>query len=67
MVTDAKPRSIDRPDIPWQQTVIYEAHLRGLSAQNRKIPERERGTYAAAMMRMIDFSLVSWFTQIVYQ
>ena len=47
VVTDAKSRSINRPDIPWQQTVIYEAHLRGLTAQNLKIPERERGTYRA--------------------
>jgi len=47
VVTDAKPRSIKRPDIPWRQTVIYEAHVRGLTAKNPEIPEAERGTYKA--------------------
>lgn len=47
VVTAAKPRSIVRPEIPWQETVIYEAHLRGLTAQNPDIPEKDRGTYKA--------------------
>lgn len=32
---------------PWGSTVIYEAHVRGLTQQHPEIPERLRGTYAA--------------------
>src|SRR5690606_33847503 len=35
------------PDISWDQTVIYEAHLRGLTMQADNIPVHERGTFAA--------------------
>ncbi|MFD9939310.1 glycogen debranching protein GlgX [Nonomuraea sp. NPDC059023] len=38
----------DRPPAtPYHDTVIYEAHVRGLTITNPKIPERIRGTYAA--------------------
>jgi isoamylase len=36
-----------RPAIAWHETVIYEAHVRGLSKLHPKIPEELRGTYAA--------------------
>jgi glycogen operon protein len=43
------------PGIPWRDTVIYEAHVRGLTIQREDIPLRERGTFAAlADQRMID-------------
>ncbi len=32
---------------PWGKTVVYEAHVRGLTRQHPEIPERLRGTYAA--------------------
>jgi isoamylase len=32
---------------PWRDTVIYEAHVRGLTIQRENIPVRERGTFAA--------------------
>ena len=32
---------------PWSKTVIYEAHVRGLTQFNLDIPESERGTYKA--------------------
>jgi glycogen operon protein len=35
------------PDISWPRTVIYEAHLRGLTMRRNDIPHRERGTFAA--------------------
>ncbi|XXN63547.1 glycogen debranching protein GlgX [Enterobacter ludwigii] len=35
------------PRTPWGNTVIYEAHVRGLTMQHPEIPERLRGTYAA--------------------
>ncbi len=35
-----------RPRTPWQDTVIYEAHVKGLTWQNPAIPPAQRGTYA---------------------
>ncbi|MGC1219623.1 MAG: glycogen debranching protein GlgX [Phormidesmis sp.] len=35
-----------RLDIPWDQTIIYEVHVRGFTQQNHKIPAELRGTYA---------------------
>lgn len=36
-----------RPQVPWQHTVIYEAHVRGLSMRHPSVPESERGTFSA--------------------
>ena len=47
VVTDYKARNIVRPHIPWNRTIIYEAHVQGLTAKNFEIPENERGTYKA--------------------
>ncbi len=36
----------DRPPrTPWNRTVIYEAHVKGLTIQHPDVPERFRGTY----------------------
>jgi isoamylase len=35
------------PRIPWHETVIYEAHVRGLTMLHPGVPEELRGTYAA--------------------
>jgi len=35
------------PDIPWSDTFIYEAHVRGLSKLRDDLPLHERGTFAA--------------------
>jgi isoamylase len=32
--------------IPWQETVVYETHVKGLTANNPDIPEELRGTYS---------------------
>ncbi|HEV7985675.1 MAG TPA: hypothetical protein VGP20_05885, partial [Steroidobacteraceae bacterium] len=38
----------DRPPrTPWSDTVIYEAHVRGLSMRHGSVPERMRGRAAA--------------------
>ena len=34
------------PRIPWHDTVIYEAHVRGLSKRHPEVPPQLRGTYA---------------------
>ena len=35
--------------IPWNQTVIYEAHVRGISMRHPAVPEHLRGTCAGLM------------------
>jgi glycogen operon protein len=35
------------PNIPWHQTVIYEAHVKGLTRLHPEVPAAMRGTYAA--------------------
>ncbi|MGE5545447.1 MAG: glycogen debranching protein GlgX [Solirubrobacterales bacterium] len=35
-----------RPGVPWPQSVIYEAHVRGLTMLHPDVPARRRGTFA---------------------
>jgi len=35
-----------RPDVPWDETIIYETHVKGLTAQHPEVPPQLRGTYA---------------------
>lgn len=41
----AAPRT-RRLDLPWETTVVYEAHLRGLTMRHPDVPEELRGTWA---------------------
>jgi len=34
------------PKTPWHETIIYEAHVRGLTMLHPDLPEASRGTYA---------------------
>ncbi|MGI8699276.1 MAG: glycogen debranching protein GlgX [Mycobacteriales bacterium] len=34
------------PDVPWAETVVYEAHVRGLTCRHPDVPAELRGTYA---------------------
>ncbi|OPL17066.1 MAG: glycogen debranching enzyme [delta proteobacterium ML8_D] len=37
----------DRPPlVPWHKTVIYEAHMKGMTARHPDVPPELRGTYA---------------------
>ena len=47
VVTNHPVREIHRPLVPWANTLIYEAHVQGLTAKNEEIPANERGTYKA--------------------
>src|SRR6195952_4747690 len=38
-------REIVRPNIPWEDTVIYEAHGKGLTQKREDVPPNLRGTY----------------------
>ncbi|MCC6225709.1 MAG: glycogen debranching protein GlgX [Microthrixaceae bacterium] len=33
------------PSVPWEDTLIYEAHVRGLTIAHPDLPPRRRGTY----------------------
>jgi isoamylase len=33
------------PEIPWNQTLIYELHVKGFTARHPKVPPEIRGTY----------------------
>jgi glycogen operon protein len=35
-----------RQRVPWEHTVIYEAHVKGFTKKHPKVPEKIRGTYA---------------------
>ncbi|TXM90058.1 glycogen debranching protein GlgX [Methylobacterium sp. WL30] len=35
-----------KPNIPWEKTIIYEAHVKGLTKNHPRVSERLRGTYA---------------------
>ncbi len=37
---------VQAPAVPWERTVIYEAHLRGMTMRCPAVPERLRGSYA---------------------
>ncbi len=36
-----------RPAIPWEHTIIYEAHVKGLTQQREDVPPPWRGTFRA--------------------
>ena len=36
-----------RPRTPWHETIVYEVHVKGLTARHPDIPPELRGTYAA--------------------
>jgi isoamylase len=47
VVLDGFPWGGDRrPHTPWEDTVIYELHVKGFTAQHPDIPAELRGTYA---------------------
>ena len=51
----------DRPPRrPWNETVIYEAHVRGLTKLRQDLPESQRGTYAA----LSNQQMVSYLTDL---
>jgi isoamylase len=55
----------DRPPrTPWHRTLIYEAHVKGLTMQNLRVPEKKRGTYAgvaseAVIKHLLDLNVTA--------
>ena len=46
VVTAPLRATAPRPEVPWEHTVIYEAHVRGLTKQHPDVPVPLRGSYA---------------------
>ncbi|WP_370276099.1 glycogen debranching protein GlgX [Georgenia sp. SYP-B2076] len=46
VVMDAVSPAVAAPRVPWCQTVLYEAHVRGLTMRLPGVPADLRGTYA---------------------
>ena len=47
VVVDPTYRPVhERPHVPWSRTVVYEAHVQGLTAKLPGVPDALRGTYA---------------------
>ena len=45
-----------RPHVPWNETVIYELHVRGFTMRHPDVPPQLRGTYAGlATAPVIDY------------
>ncbi len=40
-------QGVEKPNTPMSQSIIYEAHARGLTRGNTELPDDIRGTYAA--------------------
>ncbi|MBH3428358.1 glycogen debranching protein GlgX [Pseudomonas alkylphenolica] len=38
-----------RVGVPWERTILYEAHVRGISMTHPAVPEGNRGTFAGLM------------------
>ncbi|ONI85232.1 glycogen debranching enzyme GlgX [Actinosynnema sp. ALI-1.44] len=34
-----------KPEVPFEETIAYELHVRGFTKQNPEVPEKQRGTY----------------------
>lgn len=41
-------RNDERPQTPWRDSIIYEAHVRGLTMRHPDVPEELRGTFLGA-------------------
>lgn len=46
VVDELDPRAAHHPYTPWDSTVIYEVHVKGLTMLAPDVPEELRGTYA---------------------
>jgi glycogen operon protein len=55
VVADTTPdrRGVRRPQVPWHETVIYELHVKGMTALHPLVPEKLRGTYLGLASRPV--------------
>ncbi len=45
-----------RPNVPWEQTIVYETHVRGYTKNHPAVPEELRGTFSG----MANKAVVDW-------
>jgi pullulanase/glycogen debranching enzyme len=56
------PWGDDRPPkIPWSETVIYEAHVRGMTMTHPDVPDRLRGTFLGGLPNYWGYQTVGYF------
>src|SRR5436190_16160249 len=55
VVADTTPdrRGVYKPQVPWHDTVIYELHVKGMTALHPLVPEALRGTYLGLAARPV--------------
>ena len=39
-------KCVPRPHVPWNKTVLYETHVKGLTQLNLRVPASQRGTFS---------------------
>lgn len=42
-----------RPHVPWNDTIVYEANVRGMTMRHPAVPEELRGTFAGLMNNQV--------------
>ncbi|TAH64725.1 MAG: glycogen debranching enzyme GlgX [Rhodopseudomonas palustris] len=42
-----------RPNVPWERTVLYEAHVRGYTMRHPAVPDVLRGSFAGMMYHQV--------------
>jgi glycogen operon protein len=42
-----------RPEVPWERTIVYEAHVRGYTMRHPAVPEELKGTFAGLAVREV--------------
>lgn len=43
----------ERPRVPWPDTVLYECHVKGMTAQHAAVPHAQRGTFLGLCHRVV--------------
>lgn len=50
--------TVERPNVPWEQTVVYETHTKGFTMKHPDVAERDKGKFAGMtnpeVMKYID-------------
>jgi isoamylase len=49
-----------RPNVPWEQTILYEAHVRGYTKRHPAVPKELRGTFSG----MANEAVLDWITKL---
>ncbi len=49
----AAPSSEERPQVAWEDTIIYEAHVKGLTKLHDDVPAEWRGTFRGLSCRVV--------------